>query len=228
MGMAPQFGANPFAAPAGVGAPDPYAAAAEAFAAAWRAALGSGMQGSVEDRAAAVSRLSDFLRSRFADLSAFAALGPQRVQQQRSARMVEAALRMQEAQGEIGRLWLDALRDAAGSFAQRCADPAHAATAPAEIYDAWIDCAEDAYARMAHGEAFCTAHAKLIDEQCRLRKHMKTIVELWSKELDLPTRSELNSLHRTVKALRSELARAPPAPVKPAKTARARNKGKPR
>ena len=67
------------------------------------------------------------------------------------------------AQRRLQRLWSDALREAAAAFAARLAAPQPPAAPSAEalraLYDSWIDCAEEAYARMAHGEAFCSALA---------------------------------------------------------------------
>jgi class III poly(R)-hydroxyalkanoic acid synthase PhaE subunit len=86
---------------------------------------------------------------------------------------------------------------------------------PRELYDSWVECGEQVYAQVAHGEPFCRLQAELGNAAMRLRAHQQRIVEQWSKHLDLPTRSEVNTLHRTVSALRQELqaTRASPAPA---------------
>ena len=148
--------------------------------------------------------------------AAFFALGPQREHQQRWQRMAEAFCQAQAAQTQLARLWSDTLREAAAAFAMHCADPAHAQTPPRELYDHWIECAEQAYARMAHGAVFCATQAALLNAQNLLRNELQALFERWCKEFDLPTRSELNSLHRSVKALRAQLARSTaPAPPRP-------------
>ena len=91
----------------------------------------------------------------------------------------------------------------------------------AALYDDWIEGAEEAYARMAHGEAFCSAQAELLNALSALRTELQSAFELWAKELDLPTRTELNRLHQAVKALRAELAGIATAP-KAAKSAASR------
>jgi hypothetical protein len=213
---------NPIAAfgfaPAGHGgAPganqaDPYSSMADAFSAAMRTAAETAASGSSDAGTKASALLSDFLRARFADLSAFAAIGPMREHQQRWERMLQAQQRADQARGTLARLWSDALREAAQNFARRALEPGRAAAQPAALYDDWIEGAEEAYARMAHGEAFCSAQAELLNALSALRTELQSAFELWAKELDLPTRTEINRLHQALKALRAELAAIGAAP----------------
>jgi len=200
------FGFAPRSSGAPGGDGNPYEGMADAFSAALRAAAETRAQGSADANVRAMQQLADFLRARFNDLSAFAAIGPMREHQQRWERMLEAQQRAEQARGRLARLWSDALREAAQAFAARCLQPQSAASLPAALYDEWIECAEDAYARMAHGEGFCGAQAELINSLGALRKELQAALELWAKQLDLPTRSELNRLHHAVKSLRAELA----------------------
>ena len=185
----------------------PYAAVAEAFSVAVRAAIDSASRGPAGASVPAIDQFGEFLRAQFGDLSAFAMIGPQRLQQERWERMALASLQAQDAQARLMRLWSDALREAAGVFAARCVNSARAEIPANVLYDEWIVCAEDAYARMAHTAAFCSARAALLNAQSRLRIELQALFERWCKELDLPTRSELNSVHRTLQTLRLQLAR---------------------
>jgi class III poly(R)-hydroxyalkanoic acid synthase PhaE subunit len=91
---------------------------------------------------------------------------------------------------------------------------------PRELYDLWVECGEQVYAQVAHSEPFCRLQAELGNAAMRLRAQQQRVIEQWLKHLDLPTRSELNTLHRTVSALRQELQalRTPQGPT----TSRAR------
>jgi hypothetical protein len=115
-------------------------------------------------------------------------------------------------------LWSDALRDAALTFAARVEphNPSAAkgsvpggeppgAEALRALYDSWIDCAEEAYARMAHSESFSSSLADFLNAGSAWRKESQANVELWAKALDLPTRSELNTLMRRVNSLEEQL-----------------------
>jgi hypothetical protein len=141
------------------------------------------------------------------------ALGLTREHQQRWQRTADAARRVADAQRRLQCLWSDALRDAATAFASRLAASAPAvpqagaafAATLRSLYDAWIDCAEQAYAGMAHGEPFCDTLADFVNAESQWRREFAASVEHWSKLMDLPTRSELNSLTLRLKSAEDEL-----------------------
>jgi hypothetical protein len=209
----------------------PFAAAAEQFAAAARAYIDSAARSA--DWAAATDAFGGFLREQFADFqmpwsgglragagsgsapaSSFdsPALGATREQQQRLQRMAEAWRRMDEAQRRLQRLWSDALREAAMAFTARLVPPPAEPSNEAlrKLYDAWIDCAEDAYNRVAHTEVFCNALAEFINASSEWRRELQAGMEHWAKSIDLPTRSELNTLMQRLKSVEQRL-RATPA-----------------
>jgi class III poly(R)-hydroxyalkanoic acid synthase PhaE subunit len=152
------------------------------------------------------------------------AFGATREHQQRAQRMAEAARRMQAAQRRLQRLWSDVLAEAAGKFVTQMTAAAPMTASPEvvrRLYDTWIECAEDAYARTAHGEAFCQAQAELTNAASQWRQEQQANIERWCKWLDLPTRSEVNSLTQRLRALEQRVrdARdgrdAPPAQPNP-------------
>jgi hypothetical protein len=141
------------------------------------------------------------------------ALGPSREHQLRWQRNADMGRRVGEAQRRLQLLWSDALRDAAIAFAVRV-EPSHSGTAKGTVpgalalrglYDSWIDCAEEAYARIAHSDSFSSALADFMNASSAWRKESQVGVELWAKALDLPTRSELNTLMRRVNSLEEQL-----------------------
>lgn len=141
------------------------------------------------------------------------ALGPNREHQLRWQRTADTARRIVEAQHRLQLLWSDALRDAAIAFAARLQPPQPGAAKGAvpdiealrEIYDSWIECAEESYARTAHGDLFGSALADFMNASSAWRKETQANIELWAKALDLPTRSELNTLTRRVTSLEEQL-----------------------
>jgi hypothetical protein len=224
----------------------PFADAAERFTAATRAFLDSTAKASVPAGEAARA-FSDTLREQFADFhppwgAGFAstagaappsstdspALGPNREHQQRWHRTADAWRRMNDAQRRLQRLWSDALREAAAAFAAQ-SEPLQAGAMNADslrkLYDTWIDCAEDAYARTARGEAFCNALTEFVNAGSEWRKELQSSVGHWSKQLDLPSRSEVNSLNARLKAVEMQLRaarkdRKPPAAARGIKRTR--------
>jgi polyhydroxyalkanoate synthase subunit PhaE len=238
---------GPAAGPAGDGVPGfaPFIDAAERFKAAAQKLL-EGAAGGAASAAQAVQNFSDFLRDEFADarlpwnaafgpgagtaagaqqpaMAGWPALGPMREHQQRWQRMSEAARRIDDAQRRLQRLWSDALRQAAADFAARLQPlPPGAVDAEAlrKLYATWIDCAEDAYARTAHGEAFCNAQAQLVNAGSQWRQELQAGIEHWAKLLDLPTRSEINTLVLRLRSIEQQL-RAATAAARGAPAARA-------
>lgn len=197
---------------------------AERFAAAARAFH----QGGQDSQTAAA--FGDFLRDQFGSVldrmwegSALGrpapptadapALGPTREQQERWQRVAAAWQRLQEAQRRLQRLWSDALAEAARAFVSRMSSEAAPLTPEAlhGLYDAWVDCAEEAYARMAHGEAFGTALAETVKAAGDWRDESAASIEPWAKWLDWPTRNEINSLSMRVRALEQQTAARPAA-----------------
>lgn len=75
-----------------------------------------------------------------------------------------------------------------------------------ELYDLWVECGEHAYAGMAHSEEYCRLQAELANAAVRVRAKQQAILEQLLRQFDLPTRSELNSVHRELRALREQLA----------------------
>jgi hypothetical protein len=207
---------------------------ADRFAAAARNYL-EGVQTPGPAAAAAVRAFGDFLRVETMDLFRFPwsanpvsdgagatvppamqdspAFGPNREHQLRWQRSADAGRRISDAQHRLQLLWSDALRDAAIAFAARLEPPDFSAATGAVpgvealrgLYNVWIDCAEEAYARIAHSDSFSSALADFMNASSVWRKESQANVELWAKALDLPTRSELNTLMRRVNSLEEQL-----------------------
>jgi class III poly(R)-hydroxyalkanoic acid synthase PhaE subunit len=218
---------------------------AEQFAAAARAFHQGG-----ESSQGAAAAFGDFLRDQFggvldgmlggsapggspAAAEEAPALGPAREQQERLQRAAAAWRALDQAQRRLSRLWADALAEAARAFVSRLGAPAAPLTAAAlhELYDDWIDCAEEAYARMAHGEAFGAALADALKAASDWREESAACVEPWAKWLDWPTRREINSLSLRVRALEEQLRetkRKCDTPARPAAKRRATAAKKPR
>ncbi len=176
----------------------------------------------------AANIFSDFLREQFADLQipwsaginpaagaphapAFGepALGATRERQLRLQRMANAWLRIDEAQRRLQRLWSDALREAATAFATRMKPPPTLNAAEMrKLYNDWIDCAEDTYARAARTEAYCAALAEFVNASSEWRRELQADIEHWAKLLDLPTRGEINTLMRRLKSVEEQLRAA--------------------
>jgi Poly(R)-hydroxyalkanoic acid synthase subunit (PHA_synth_III_E) len=249
----------------------PFADAAERFATAIREFVAQAHRASSPSNAdsgtafAAADGLGNFLRECFAGVfqppwlsspgatapigyvfSEAPALGLGREHWLRAQRGIEAWERVGKAQGRLSRMWSDTLRDAAGSFTSRLQPvPAEPLTAEVidRLYDLWIDCAEEAYARIAHSDPFCDALSEYVNAAGQWRRESAADVEEWAKLLDLPTRSEINTLTLRLREVEAQLlasqrqpegttakpprARNPPRTRKPARSRKAQDPQKP-
>lgn len=75
-----------------------------------------------------------------------------------------------------------------------------------ELYDLWVDCAERVFAKVAHSDAYGKLQAELGNATIRLKARQQKVIEYALKQFDLPTRSEVNSVHLQLRQLKQKLA----------------------
>lgn len=75
-----------------------------------------------------------------------------------------------------------------------------------ELYELWIECGEQAFADLAHHEAFITAQAACGNALSRLKRSQQVLLDFWLKSYDLPTRAEINTVHQRMRDLSARLA----------------------
>lgn len=75
-----------------------------------------------------------------------------------------------------------------------------------ELYDLWIECGEHVYAQVAHSDEYCRLLAEVGNATMRVRAREQALLEQVLRYFDLPTRSELNTVHRQMRELRSKVA----------------------
>jgi hypothetical protein len=128
-----------------------------------------------------------------------AALGPAREQQQRAAALAAAVAEYAAAQQSLAPLLAGAAGAAATAFATRAADGA--SRGARATLDLWIECAENAWQDLAHGEAWCVAQARAIDAALAVAARRNDLVEDAARLAGLPSRRELDELQRRLRAL---------------------------
>jgi len=242
---------SPGSLASGASAFAPFAELTERFNAAARAYLDGAANAPAPAAAAAARTFSDSLRQLFSDIQLpgnlgsgigassppamnSPALGPTRESQLRAQRIAEAWRRIEAAQRQLQRIGADAVREAAAAFASGLAASTPlqpSAEVLHKLYGTWIDCAEDAYSRAVHGQAFCTALAEYVNASSEWRKELQASVEHSAKQLDLPTRSEINTLTQRLTAVEHELRalrqQRKPSTVRGAQQRAPRRKAKP-
>jgi polyhydroxyalkanoate synthase subunit PhaE len=135
--------------------------------------------------------------------------GMAREHQERVQALAAAALDYQQASARYNALLASALRRGVeifeGMLAERSEPGRHIESAKA-LYDLWIDAAEAGYAEVAMSQDFQDAYAELVNNQMRVRQGLQDQVERLGAALGMPTRSEINSVHRKLAALKRSQA----------------------
>jgi class III poly(R)-hydroxyalkanoic acid synthase PhaE subunit len=136
------------------------------------------------------------------------ALGLTRERQQAMQRLGKLTTQYWQAQMRLAAHWGEVVREALTLMGERFASKLAGGekfTSPKDLYDLWIECGEAAFAKMAHSAAYAHTQGELTNTLSQLRTEQRKLVESVAKELDLPTREELNSVHRRLKEMKAQL-----------------------
>jgi class III poly(R)-hydroxyalkanoic acid synthase PhaE subunit len=134
--------------------------------------------------------------------------------------MAQAAEEHQAAMMRMASVFTDMESQAIDLLTQRAqalSDTGKAADNGRALYDLWVDCAEEIFAKLAHDPVFIALLGESLNSFMRLRKRQSSMLEHLLKQFDLPTRAELNSMHRKLKELGARVdALTASEPAKPA------------
>lgn len=151
----------------------------------------------------------------FTDLLArLPALGLAREHTEAWRDLMAAQAETQQLEQELRAVWTKVQTDALAMLEQMIRErkeQAAAGTAPSiedyrELYNLWVECGEKVFAQVAHSEAYCKLQAQVGNAAIRLRACQQAVIERSLKQLDLPTRSELNTVHKQMRELRERVA----------------------
>ena len=141
------------------------------------------------------------------------ALGLTREYQETAARLLDLSKQFQQRYAEFAQQNATIMQDAFHVLKKRFDEAPSGGKTPAELYDAWIDSAESTYAQAAHSERF----ARLLAELCNISSAFKVergkLTEQIARHLDLPSRAEVDTLHRQVRALTAAMRAAASGPA---------------
>jgi len=141
------------------------------------------------------------------------ALGLSREYQETAARLLDLSRQFQQRYAEFAQQNATIMQDAFHVLKKRFDEAPSAGKTSADLYDAWIDCAEGTYAQAAHSERF----ARLLAELCNISSAFKVergkLTEQIARHLDLPSRAEVDTLHRQVRALNEAVRAAAASPA---------------
>jgi class III poly(R)-hydroxyalkanoic acid synthase PhaE subunit len=145
------------------------------------------------------------------------ALGLTREYQGIVQRMLELGAQFQRSYTEFLRQSADISEQALQTVQKRAAADPSLNSSAAAAYEAWIESAETAYHQAAHGEAFSRSLGELCNLLSAFKVERGKLLEALARHLDLPSRAEVDSLHRQVHDLTSAVrgASSRPSPRQP-------------
>jgi class III poly(R)-hydroxyalkanoic acid synthase PhaE subunit len=135
------------------------------------------------------------------------AFGYAREHQERMQKAAVAFAEFQDAVGKYNALILKSSQRSFEIFEDKLGsrgEPGRQIDSLRGLYDLWVDAAEEAYAEIALSDEFRTVYGDLVNAQMRVRSHVQAEVERLGGELGMPTRSELNSVHKRLHELRRQ------------------------
>jgi class III poly(R)-hydroxyalkanoic acid synthase PhaE subunit len=73
-----------------------------------------------------------------------------------------------------------------------------------ELYDLWVDCCEEVYGEYASTDEYAELHAELVNTLMQVKRHAGALIDEYLGAMNMPTRREVNTLHRRVQETRRE------------------------
>lgn len=135
-------------------------------------------------------------------------LGLQRQLQEQVNRWLALLLENQSALREyqllLGQAWLDAF----AALLHRLVTLAQAGKpleTPRQLLDLWVEVADAGFLQLFHSPAYAAAQGKLVNSNMALRQQQRELTEIWLRQHDLPTRSDLDEAHHNIYELRKEV-----------------------
>ncbi len=144
-------------------------------------------------------------------------LGPSREHQELTQALAGAIAEYQRLALEMTGILAKVHADTLDLLARRSLEQAHAGkpvTGFNALYDLWVECGEATYASVVAADPYCRLLAELGNAGVRVQELQQQLLQRWLKQLDLPTRSELNTLNRRIRDLQRRLDAAVQAPAR--------------
>jgi len=173
-----------------------------------RQASGTGAQG-FEQMFAQFSAAAKPLNDSFAAGLHLPTFGYSREAQARNQQLMLAMSEQAQQLNRYQRLMLDASRRAVEKLQLKLAEhsePGRQLKSFREIYDTWIDAAEEGYAEVALSDEFRSAYGALVNAQMRVRQHVQQEIERNTGGVGMPTRTELDAVHQKLAELKRRVA----------------------
>lgn len=176
---------------------------------AMRAAVGEGSKG-FEQMFAEFAKAAQPMREQMTGLLSMPAFGMNRERQEQTQKFAQALVAYGEAMNAYNGQMLKASQRGMEILELKLAErsePGRELQSLRAFYDLYIDAAEEGFAEVALSPDYRAVYGELVNAQMRVRQAVQTEVERTSRELGMPTRTELSATHRKMAEMRRRIAR---------------------
>jgi class III poly(R)-hydroxyalkanoic acid synthase PhaE subunit len=134
-------------------------------------------------------------------------LGLAREQTEAWRELMAAQAACQALEQELRAVWVKVQSDALGLVEKMLRErkPGQGINNYRELYDLWVECGEKVFAQVAHSESYAKLQAQVGNAAIQLRAKQQAVIERGLKHFDLPTRAELNTVHKQMRELRERV-----------------------
>jgi polyhydroxyalkanoate synthase subunit PhaE len=154
-----------------------------------------------------INQVRDQLHGRVNQVLSTPAIGSMREQQEQVQNLVKLQLGYQQAlqdyaatYDEIGVKCVEALQE---QIQQRMVE-GNPIESLREVHDLWIDSCEQAYANYVVTDKYVGVYGRLVNSLMALTRHGTMMVDQVLSAMNMPTRSEMDTLHRRLQETRRE------------------------
>lgn len=175
-------------------------------------------------------------------------LGYFRESQEKQQKGIQLAMEYQQANAKYNQLFISTSIESIQGFQQRLQNQATDLESQAlpsslrELYDQWILVSEEHYAELAMSDEYQALYGDMVNRLMALKKHYAEMTDEMMKSMNLPARSEIDTMQMRLQQLRrdnfslraelseikSMLVKSKPAPVKKSAVKKATAGKKPR
>jgi polyhydroxyalkanoate synthase subunit PhaE len=104
----------------------------------------------------------------------------------------------------IGEAWVDAFQ----ALMQKLIDMAQKGetlTDQRHLLRIWVEVADEVFIELFHSDAYAKAQSAYVNSNMALRRQQRELLEVWLRDNDMPTRSDVDEAHHQIYQLRKEM-----------------------
>lgn len=104
----------------------------------------------------------------------------------------------------VGEAWLDAFQALMKKLVDM-AQKGETITDQRHLLRIWVEVADEVFIELFHSEAYATAQSAYVNSNMTLRRQQRALLEVWLRQNDMPTRTDLDEAHHQIYELRKEV-----------------------